>query len=215
MKQRPIEANFQNERNTLPSLRIIVLCVLCAVTSARAQKHDTKYDTNFPTDDEIRLVLTQAERAVGEYKPLLDMEEKMLGKAGAEAVAKDRETVRGIDVAIVAFGKNPQAFNGPLGFAFFEWLDDACRNALLSSVSATNNATVGIMDGDKEKAQTNIELAKDLANVSTVLYTVSENAGALYTRYVDGEDKLAQVGLKAATDCVDILKKGKKAASKP
>jgi hypothetical protein len=41
----------------------------------------------------------------------------------------------------------------------------------LSSASATNNATIGLMDGDKEKAQTNIQLAKDLANVSTVLYT--------------------------------------------
>jgi hypothetical protein len=184
------------------------LFILCAVTSAHAQKHDTK----FPTDDEIRLVLTQAERAIGEYKPLLDMEEKMLGKAGAEAVAKDRQIVHGIDVAIAVFGKNPQAFNGPLGFAFFEWLDDACRNALLSSVSAMDSATEGLMDGDTQKAQANIELAKDLANVSTVLYTVSENAGALYTRYVAGEDKLAQVGLKAATDCVGILKKEKKAA---
>jgi hypothetical protein len=191
------------------------LFILCAVTSARAQKHDTKYDTNFPTDDEIKLVLTQAERAIGEYKPLLDMEEKMLGKAGTEAVAKDRETVHGIDVAIAAFRKNPQAFNGPMGFAFFEWLDDACRNALLSSESAMNSATEGLMDGDKQKAQTNIELAKDLANVSTVLYTVSENAGALYVRYVAGEDQLAQVGLKAAADCVEILKKGKQTASKP
>jgi hypothetical protein len=71
------------------------------------------------------------------------------------------------------------------------------------------------MDGDKEKAQTNIQLAKDLANVSTVLYTVSENAGALYTRYVDGENKLAKEGLKVLTDCTDILKKGKKPASTP
>jgi hypothetical protein len=132
------------------------------------------------------LVLTQAERAIGEYKPLLDMKEKMLGKAGAEAVKKDRETVHGIDVAISAFGKNPQAFNGSMGFAFFEWLDDACRNALLSSESAMNSATEGLMGGDTQKAQTNIELAKDLANVSTVLYTVSENAGALNTRYVAG-----------------------------
>jgi hypothetical protein len=85
----------------------------------------------------------------------------------------------------------------------------------LSSESAMNSPTEGLMDGDKQKAQTNIELAKDLANVSTVLYTVSENAGALYARYVDGVEKLAQVGLKAVTDCVDILKKGKKTASTP
>jgi hypothetical protein len=195
----------------LTHLVCVTLLTLSAVSSARTQKHDT----NFPTDDEIRLVLTQTERAVGEYKVLLDVEEKIFGKSGAGAVAKDRELVHGIDVALAGFGKNPQAFNGPLGFAFFEWLDDACRNALLSSVSATNIATQGLIDGDKEKAQTNIDLAKDLANVSTTFYTVSENVGALYSRYVDGEDKLAQEGLKVTTGCNEILKKRKEADSKP
>jgi hypothetical protein len=181
------------------------LLILCAASSVHAQKRDT----NFPTDDEVRLVLTQAQRAVGEYKPLLDMQEKMLGKAGADAVAKDREIVHGLEVGIAGFGKNPQAFNSSLGFAFFEWLDDACRNALLSSLSATNNAAVNMIDGDKEKAQANIDLAKDLSNVSTMFYTVSENAGALYSRYTEGEEELAKQGVKAATDCTTILKEQK------
>ncbi|MGA2814627.1 MAG: hypothetical protein ABSG16_24820 [Candidatus Acidiferrum sp.] len=157
----------------------------------------------------MRLVLTQAQRAVAEYKPLIDMEEKMLGKAGADAVAKDRDAVRGIEIAITGFGKDPQAFNSPMGFAFFEWLDDACRNALLSSLGATNSATVGLIDGDKEKVQADVELAKDLSNVSTIFYTVSENAGALYTRYTQGEEELAKLGVKAATECADILKEQK------
>ncbi len=73
----------------------------------------------FPSDEEIRLVITQAERAVDQYKPLLDQEQQMLGKEGAEAVTKDREVVAGLELAIKGFGKNPQAFNGPLGFDFF------------------------------------------------------------------------------------------------
>jgi len=67
------------------SLRHIssTLVVSFSLTSpAFAQKRDT----NFPTDDEIRLVLTQTERAVNEYRPLLDRWEKMLGKEGAEGV---------------------------------------------------------------------------------------------------------------------------------
>lgn len=44
----------------------------------------------------------------------------MYGKKGEADVANDREVVRGIETAIKAFGKNPQAFNGPLGFSFFE-----------------------------------------------------------------------------------------------
>src|SRR5258708_4284783 len=97
------------------SILAVALFTLCTVSLAYAQKPDT----NFPTDDQIRLVLTQAERAINEYKPLLDREEKRLGKEGAESIAKDRETVRGLEAAIAGFGKNPQAFNGPLGFTFF------------------------------------------------------------------------------------------------
>jgi hypothetical protein len=203
----------------MPSLRLMmvirILCVtvfvLCTVSCTRAQKRDT----HFPTDDEIRLVLTQTERAVTEYKLLLDMEEKVFGKEGSDAVVKDRETVRGLDAAITGFRKDPQAFNGPMGFAFFEWLDDAGRNALLSSVSASSTGAAALIDGDTEKARSNLELAKDLGSVSTTFYTVSENAGALYARYVEGEEELATQGLKVATDCANILKKKKEADSKP
>ena len=192
-------------------LCIGLLLVCLFASSICAQRPDA----HFPTDDEIRLVLTQAERAVNEYKPLLDMSEKQQSKDVAEAVAKDRENLRGIETGITAFRKNPQAFNGPLGFAFFEWLDDACRNALLSSVSLSSEAMVGLIDGDTKKAESKAELAKDFANVSTVFYTVSENAGALYTRYSEGIEQVAQLGVKTASECADALKKTKNAATKP
>jgi hypothetical protein len=202
------------EGEPMLSLRNIVSILLVSFLFASAA-FAQKRDTHFPTDDEVRLMLTQAERAVNEYKPLLDRWEKTLGKEGAEAVAKDRETLRGIDVGITGFRKNPQAFNGVLGFAFFEWLDDACRNALLSSLGASNTAAVELMDGDTEKARSNMELAKDFSNLSTVFYTVSENAGALYTRFVEDEEQLAKEAVGAATECGDILKKSKKSVSTP
>jgi hypothetical protein len=192
----------------MPSLRIVlVLLFSLAFTSlTSAQKVETK-EPNFPTDEEILLVLTQAERAVGQYKPLLDMEEKLLGKEGAEAVAKDREVVHGIEVAIVSFRKKPQVFNSYLGFSFFEWLDDASRNALVAATNASNAVTMGLLSGNKEAATSSAELVKDFINASTALYTVSENAGALYTRYVQGEQSLAEEGMKIATECTNILKK--------
>jgi hypothetical protein len=113
------------------SLCHIVFALLVSFAFSSAALSQT-HDANFPTDDEVRLVLTQTERAVNEYTPLLDAWEKTLGKEGLEAVAKDREVVSGIETAIADFRKNPQAFNSPLGFAIFEWLDDACRNALPS-----------------------------------------------------------------------------------
>jgi len=161
---------------------------------------------NFPTNEEIKLVLTQADRAAQQYKPLLDMEEKMFGAKGEDAVAKDREVIRGIETAIKAFGKNPQAFNSPLGFSFFEWLDDADRNALLCAAGAANEAGVNVLAGDKGKAETEISLSQSCAAVATLFYTVSENVGALYTRYVEGEEKLAEYGAQVAQNCGEALK---------
>src|SRR6267154_168659 len=102
--------------------------------------------TSFPNNDEINLMLTQADRAVQQYKPLIDVQERLLGKKAQEAAAKDREVVQGLETAIKAFRKNPQGFNGPLGFTFFEWIDDADRNALLCATGATNEATSYLLD---------------------------------------------------------------------
>jgi hypothetical protein len=190
----------------MPLLRYLCVLLMFAALSLNAHGQGKDRDVNFATDDEIRLVLTQADRAIQQYKPALDMEEKMYGKKGEDAVAKDREVVRGIETAIKAFGKNPQAFNGPLGFSFFEWLDDADRNALLCASSALTEASVNMLAGDQVKAEMEISLSQSCMAVSTLFYTVSENAGALYTRYVEGEQKVAQEGARVAQKCAEILK---------
>jgi hypothetical protein len=180
-----------------------LLCVLSLYcVSSQAQDRDV----NFPTDEEIKLVLTQTDRAIQQYKPLLDMEEKMYGTKGEAAVAKDRQVLDALETAVKAFGKDPQAFNGPLGFAFFEWLDDADRNALLCASSSANEATVNMLAGDQVKAQMQIHLSQSCADISSLFYTVSENAGALYTRYVEGEEKLAKLSAQVAQKCAEALK---------
>jgi hypothetical protein len=189
----------------MPSLRY--LCVFLALAvQPPGSNGQGKGDLNFPRDDEIRLVLTQADRAIDQYKPLLDQEQQVLGNEGAEAVAKDREVVQGIELAIKGFGKNPQAFNGPLGFSFFEWLDDASRNAVLCATNAANKAFKSVLDGDKDNAISELHLSQNCTDASTLLYTVSENAGALYTRYVENEQKLAAEGARVAQKCAEILK---------
>jgi hypothetical protein len=189
----------------MPSLRCGFI-LLPLVASFCVVSHAQDREASFPTDDEIKLVLTQADRAIQEYKPLLDMEEKMFGKKFEDAVAKDRGVVRGIEIAIKAFGKNPQTFNGPLGFTFFEWLDDADRNALLCASGAATEATVNMLAGDIEKAQLEISLSQSCTAVSTLFYTVSENAGALYTRYVQTDEKVAERGVQIARKCTELLK---------
>jgi hypothetical protein len=115
--------------------------------------------------------------------------------------------VNALEMAVKAFKGKPQGFNGPLGFSFFEWLDDADRNALLCGSGASGQATLQMMAGNKDKAETLLHLAQSCSAVSTLIYTVSENAGSLYQRYVEAEQQLAVQGAEVAEKCRDILKK--------
>jgi hypothetical protein len=189
----------------MPLLRpvpIMALLIFCFVPFVRAQDNKT-----FPTDDEINLLLTQTDRAIQQYKPLIDQEEVLFGKIGDEAASKDRQVVQALEIAAKALKVNPQGFNGPGGFAFFEWLDDAARNALLCQSSAESQSTVYLMAGNTAKATELVHLSTSCMDVSTLLYTVSENAGALYERYIRGEEQLAAEGLKVSQKCADALKK--------
>lgn len=189
----------------MSSLRpaLILFLVFASATVSRAQ------ETTFPTNDEIQLVLTQADRAMQQYKPLVDQEELHFGKGTAEveAVAKDREVVKSVEMAVQVLKRNPQGFNSAGGFALFEWLDDASRNAMVCSTSAMTQATVVLMNGEINKATELIHLGQSCMDVSNLIYTVSENAGALYERYARGMQTLAEKGAKAAQQCTDALKK--------
>jgi hypothetical protein len=160
-----------------------------------------------PTDDEINLLLTQVDRAVQQYKLLLDQEEIQMGKSYAEAVARDRQVVSSLEVALKALKAHPQGFNGLGGFAVILWLDDADRNALLCANGALSQATINMMAGDTDKANNLIHLSQTCTDASSLLYTVSENAASLYQRYVEAEEQLAAKGLETAQKCMDVLKK--------
>jgi len=180
---------------------LVVLAVgFAVVANAQAEK-------TFPTDAEINLVLTQTERAIQQYKPLIDIEAAHLGKDDADTIAHDRQVVSGLEMAIKAFKGKPQGFNGPLGFAFFEWLDDASRNAALCAGGSSNQAMSQMMAANKDGAESLLHLAQSCADVSTLIYTVSENAGSLYQRYVAAEQELAEQATEVAQKCTDILKK--------
>lgn len=188
---------------------LYLLLLLCLSVVCKAQ------EPNFPTNDEINLLLTQTERAIGQYKPLLDQEESLFGEKGKEAVAKDREVVKGLETAIKAFRKNPQAFNSALGFAFFEWIDDADRNILLCASGASTEAVTLMLDGKTDKARSLAELSKSCMDMSSLMYTVGENAGALYARFVAGEEELAKQAIETMHKCTDILKKSGVKPNKP
>jgi hypothetical protein len=183
--------------------RCASVLVLLTVSSASAQT-----DKSFPTDDEVNLVLTQTERAIQQYKPLIDQQETQMGKSSTDAVAKDRQVVEALELAVRTFKSQPQGFNSPLGFAFFEWLDDAHRNALLCGSGALTQAVLQVTAGNTAKADSLIHLAQSCSEASTLIYTVSENAGALYQRYTAAMAQLADQTTEAAQKCVEVLKNG-------
>lgn len=178
---------------------LVLVSSLCITSSAQ--------ETNFPTDDEVKLLLTQTERALGQYKLLLDQEEALFGDKGKKAVAKDREVVHALETGIRALRKNPQGFNSHLGFAFFEWIDDADRNSLLCASGASTEAVTLMLDGQAPKARSLAQLSQSCLDTSSLLYTVGENAGVLYARYVASEEALAKQGVELAQKCTDLLKK--------
>ena len=112
-----------------------------------------------------------------------------------------------METAIKAFRKNPQGFNSNLGFVFFEWIDDADRNILLCASGASTEAVTLMLDGKTDKARSLAELSKSCMDMNSLLYTVGENAGALYARFVAGEEALAKQAFDTMQKCTDILKK--------
>ena len=117
-------------------------------------------------------------------------------------------------MALKAFESQPQGFNGPLGFAFFEWLDDASRNAALCASNLLMESYKSTVDGHLDKAHSLILFSNSCLDVSTLLYTISENAGALYYRYVEGGAQLMAQGAENLQKCTEILKKNSIAPKK-
>ena len=185
-----------------PSLFIVIFTITAQAGVAQ--------DKTFPKDSEIDLVLTQTDRALQQYKPLIDMEAAQLGEAGKDAIVKDQQVVQALEAAIKVFRAKPQGFNSPVGFAFFEWLDDASRNAMICQTTAVSQSVSSMMAGDSTKANSLAHLATSCMDVSTLFYTISENAGALYERYTNGERDLAEKAIEAAQQCSEALKKSRK-----
>ena len=79
-------------------------------------------------------------QAIQQYKPLIDQREALLGKGGSKGASRDRGVVSTLEMAVKALKSNPQGFNTPAGFGFFQWLDDADRNALPSETAALSQS---------------------------------------------------------------------------
>jgi hypothetical protein len=179
---------------------LVLLVVACASVGDAQDK-----EKPFPTNDEINLLFTQADRAMAQYKATVDLEERQFaGTPGeTEAVAKDKEVSSGWEAMSKGMKTKPEAFNSRFGLEIVLLLDDASRNALLCS----NQASLRIPTSDNATdAEVWLHLVQSCSDTSTLIYTVSETAAALYQKYLDAAEQLAKESVEVATKCTDILK---------
>jgi hypothetical protein len=163
-------------------------------------------DIKFPSDSEVKLLVTQAQRATEQYEASVGLEDKLLGQTGKEGVEKDRQVLQGLKLLLSGLEKHPDKSNGILGFELITSLDDASRNAHICAGSAVTFGSQEGAEGKTSSATTLFTLAQSCQNSGVLLYTVSESASALYENYLKGIEKLAETATEVMTQCQDALK---------
>ncbi len=163
----------------------------------------------FPADEEIKLMLSQADRAMADYKQVVGQEEKLLGTSAD--VALDNKTLGMWAYAKKALATNTQGFNSVAGFDVVTMLDDASRNASVIASNAALEVLKAITNGKVSVASDSLVTLFQNANAaSTLLYTVSENAVALYTRYLTWQQNTSGKAVQMLQQCGDALKSSAK-----
>jgi hypothetical protein len=161
----------------------------------------------FPTDEEITLLLAQADRTIERYKPLLDEQETQIGKSVTDDIAKDRESLSTLEMVMKNLKNRRSAFNGLQGFTFLESLHGAERN-LLRCVSSASSASTGYMiAGNRDKADDLLRLSQSCMDVSVLIYTITESAVTLYQHFIEAEDQWAAHSTQEARQCENTLEK--------
>jgi hypothetical protein len=188
-------------------LPVFALCLFVLIPVIALAQNDKDDDIKFPSDSDVKLIMTQARRAMEQYELAVQLEDQLLSSKGKEAVEKDKEVLRLLKVEIDALDQHPDKFSSVLGFHFVNTLDDASRNAHICSASAATFAGTTGMDKDYSSAHSLVALAGSCSNAGVLLYTVSESASALYVKYLKSMEQLAETATTYLTKCQEALKK--------
>jgi hypothetical protein len=182
---------------------VLTLCIslLCPL-AVRASQNDDKLKS-FPSNEEINLLVTQANRAMEQFKVIEIQAEGLLGK---EAFDQDRKLFEHWAFMQKALKENPQAFNSSLGFEAVLDLDDASRNSAMCANMAATQALKDVANGTIEHTTVIVSLSQSCLDVSTLLYTVSENASSLYKKYLAWRREFSAQAMDAVQKCQDVLK---------
>lgn len=193
---------------------VAVFGLLFSISTAAQTSTGQKSDT-FPTENQINLLLTQAERAFDQYENAVALESETFataktksGESALISLTKDRELLTQARSVLAALKKNPKIFNSPMGFLLIGNLDDASRNMALCSGQAGLEMSTDVMDNaDVAKASTKLHLNQTCLDTSTLLYTVSETAFDMYSQYLSADYQLEQQLFTEVTRARDSLRK--------
>jgi hypothetical protein len=172
------------------AISLFAVCLIIAtVASARKSKQE---EIKFPSDDDVKLVLTQAHRTTEQYAAAVQLADKLLGQTGKEGVEKDRQVLEGLNVLLSGLDKHPDKSNGILGFELITSLDDASRDAHICAGSAVTFGSKAGMEGKTTSATALFGLAQSCQNSGVLLYTVSESASSDVRKYLKNIERLAE-----------------------
>src|SRR5260221_5349230 len=191
----------------MPALRFA--CALVALTLGFAIVTAAQTERAFPTNEEIGLLLTQADRGVEGYKTLLDEQETQIGKSVANDIAKDREALSALELVFKGLKNRRQAFNGTQGLIFMQSLHDVDRSLLRCVNTASSDSSGYLIAGNRDKAASLLHLSQSCMDLSMLIYTIIENTGSLYKRFIEAEDQWAAHSTQEARQCQDAMEKNK------
>jgi hypothetical protein len=158
-----------------------------------------------PTDEEIKLLVTQIDRAMNQYEALVKQEKQLLGNDAD--VAADEKLIGLWRLASKATNKDPQRFNSIVGYDIVTMLDDAARNAALVPGVAYKKVIEAIANKTLT-AQTDllVTLAQNATAADTLLFTVSESASSMYLKFLEWQEGTFHEVVGSLTECLKMLK---------
>lgn len=184
---------------------LFLFCLVIVPSLSFAQVKQKHYD--FPDTDQIQLLLTQADRAVTQYEQAINLEAQ--GSTQLEQSAKtDRESLRKIREILDPIKASPAAFNGPAGFLIVTGLDDASRNMALCMGTAGMQSSLLAQTGATSEARHILQIGQSCLDTSTLLYTVSESAVDLYSRFLLAQYQMNQQAADALAKVNEFVQNG-------
>lgn len=185
-------------------IRLLTVALLSSIPIFAQQKSDVE----FPTTEEINLVVSQAERAFEQYKNSVAMEQTLeSSKRDPASLKKDQEVFDLSHKLIVGLKQHPDGFHGLGGFLLLSSLDDASRNAALCSSAGAAEIAKGLIDHfDVKDGYRIMTVIQNCSDVSLHLYTVSESVHALMVRELEAQQELSNQAMETITRCTDLMK---------